>query len=144
MDETEIQMLQWNSIFHPFRQITNMKSYDEARKLADKINSALPFSMVTKNYSTISPSLAPVLWVLKPGGPIAYCIICALLIGYYAFPILWLVFRLQFRCRQILSLSIPQMSLTLTGIAGIILSMAWALMLCYYFRTNSEEIKAER
>lgn len=39
-------------------EITGMASQEEAQNLSDKINSgALPFSMETTNYNTISPTL---------------------------------------------------------------------------------------
>jgi len=106
--------------------ITNMKSYDHAKMLADQINSgALPFSMETKNYSTISPSLGTgSLKVMVYAGLISYIIICILLIVYYRLPgfVASIALTIQI-AGQILALSIPQMSLTLTGIAGIILSI---------------------
>ena len=107
-------------------QITNMKSYDQAKDIADKINSgALPFSMVTKNYSTISPSLgAGALNVMVKAGFIAFVIICIFLILYYRTCGVVACIALSIQVAgQILALSIPQMSLTLNGIAGIILSI---------------------
>ncbi|MBB2184603.1 protein translocase subunit SecD [Lachnospiraceae bacterium MD1] len=147
MDETEIQTATVEQhISSGSAMITNMKSYDEARKLADKINSgALPFSMVTKNYSTISPSLGSgALGVMLQAGLIAYCIICVLLIGYYRLPGFVACISLTIQMAgQILSLSIPQMSLTLTGIAGIILSMGMGVDANVIISERiSEEIKA--
>lgn len=106
--------------------ITGMSGYDGAKALSDKINSgSLPFSMVTKNYSTISPSLGSgSLNVMVHAGIIAYCIISALLIFYYRLPGFVACISLLIQITgQMLCLSIPQMSLTLQGIAGIILSI---------------------
>lgn len=106
--------------------ITGMENYEEAKKLSDKINSgALPFSMVTKNYSTISPSLGQnALGIMVQAGMIAFIIICALLIFYYRLPGFVACISLLIQIAgQILMISVPQMSLTLQGIAGIILSI---------------------
>lgn len=127
MDETNIQTATVREqISTGEAQISGMANYDEAKKLADQINSgALPFSMKTKNYSTISPSLGTgSLKVMLQAGLLAYIIICVLLIFYYRLPgfVASIALTIQI-AGQILALSIPQMSLTLTGIAGIILSI---------------------
>jgi SecD/SecF fusion protein len=106
--------------------INGMKDIEEARDLANKINSgALPFSMITKNHQTISPSLgAGALNVMVNAGIIAFCIICALLIIYYRLPGIVACISLLIQVSgQLLALSIPQITLTLTGIAGVILSI---------------------
>jgi protein-export membrane protein SecD len=106
--------------------INGMDSYDEAKALSDKINSgALPFSMTAKNYSTISPTLGSgALNIMVQAGFIAFLIICVLLILYYRLPGFVACISLMIQIAgQVLSLSIPQMTLTLTGIAGIILSI---------------------
>lgn len=127
MDETNIQDARViKQIPDGQAFISGMKDYDEAKKLADQINSgALPFSMKTKNYSTISPSLGTgSLKVMLQAGLLAYIIICVLLIFYYRLPGFVAIIALTIQIAgQILALSIPQMSLTLTGIAGIILSI---------------------
>ncbi|HWT75645.1 MAG TPA: protein translocase subunit SecD [Mobilitalea sp.] len=107
-------------------QITGMANYDEAKALADKINSgALPFSMESKNYSTISPTLGKgALNIMLEAGLIAFILICIFLISYYRLPgfVACIALTIQI-AGQVLALSIPQMSLTLNGIAGIILSI---------------------
>lgn len=106
--------------------ITNMNGFDYAKEISDKINSgALPFSMITKNHSTISPSLgAGALNVMVTAGAIAFAIICVLLILYYRVPGFVACIALIIQVAgQILALSVPQMTLTLTGIAGVILSI---------------------
>jgi protein-export membrane protein SecD len=107
-------------------QISGMENYDVAKALADKINAgALPFSLVTKNYNTISPTLGSgALNVMLDAGLFAYIIICVLLLLYYRVPGLVACIALTMQIAgQVLAISIPQMSLTLNGIAGIILSI---------------------
>ncbi len=107
-------------------QISRIGSYDDAKALSDKINSgSLPFSMVTKNHSTISPTLGSgALDVMVEAGIIAFGIICVLLILYYRLPGFVACIALLIQVSgQILALSVPQITLTLTGIAGIILSI---------------------
>ncbi len=127
-------------------QITGSATYEEAKNLSDKINSgALPFSMITKNYSTISPSLGSgSLGVMVQAGLIAFIVICVLLIGYYRLPGVVACFSLMIQIAgQILALSIPQMTLTLTGIAGIILSIGMGVDANVIISERiSEEIKA--
>lgn len=127
MDETLVQSATVNQhITGGKAQIDNIGSYDEAKALSDKINSgSLPFSMTTKNHSTISPTLgAGALDVMVQAGGIAFAIICLLLILYYRLPGFVACIALLIQVSgQILALSIPQISLTLTGIAGIILSI---------------------
>lgn len=107
-------------------QIEGMKDYAEAKDLADKINSgALPFSMITKNHSTISPTLGSgALSVMVQAGLIAFIIICCLLIVYYRVPGFVACISLLIQISgSMLFLSIPQITLTLQGVAGIILSI---------------------
>lgn len=106
--------------------ITNMQSTEEAKSLSDKINSgALPFSLVSKNHSTITPTLgAGALDVMIKAGLIAFAFVCLFMLFYYKLlgvvACLALVLHIAI---QMLALSIPQVTLTLTGIAGIILSI---------------------
>lgn len=106
--------------------INNMKSAEEAKALADKINSgALPFSMVTKNHSIISPTLgANALNIMLEAGVIAFGLICVLLIVYYRMSGFVACISLLIQISgQVLVLSLTQITLTITGIAGIILSI---------------------
>jgi protein-export membrane protein SecD len=127
MDEVNIQTANVKEqISSGEAQISGMENYDAAKNLADKINSgSLPFSMVTKNYSIITPSLGRgSLNVMLEAGAIAFILICALLIFYYRLPGFVACIALSIQVAgQILALSIPQMTLTLPGIAGIILSI---------------------
>ena len=60
--------------------IDGMESYEEAKELSDKINAgALPYSMATRNFSTISPSLgAAALDIMVGAGVAAFVLICVL------------------------------------------------------------------
>lgn len=127
MDKNEIQTATVSAhITNGEAVITGMANYDEAKALSDKISAgALPFSMVTKNYSTISPSLGKgSLNIMLQAGMIAFILICILLVFYYRLPGFVACIALTIQVAgQILALSIPQMTLTLNGIAGIILSI---------------------
>ena len=110
--------------------INGMKNFDEAKSLSDKINSgALPFSLKTSNYSTISPSLGNgALAVMVTSGLIAFLVVCLFMIFYYKLPgiVACITLILQMSL-QLLALSAPQYTLTLPGIAGIILSLGMAV-----------------
>lgn len=106
--------------------ITNLESTEAAKALSDKINSgALPFSLISKNHSTITPTMGSgALDVMVKAGIIAFTAVCIFMIVYYRLlgVVACLALLLQVTV-QMLALSIPQMTLTLTGIAGIILSI---------------------
>lgn len=110
--------------------INNLQSFDEAKNLADKINAgALPFSLATTNFSTISPSLGnSALNIMVIAGLVAFLLVCIFMIIYYKLPgvVACLTLLLQMAL-QLLSVSIPQATLTLPGIAGIILSLGMAV-----------------
>jgi len=106
--------------------ISNMGSVEEAKNLSDKINSgALPFSLVTKNHSTITPTLGSgALDVMIKAGLLAFLFVCLFILYLYRLPGLTACFALVLQTSlQMLFLSIPQITLTLPGIAGIILSL---------------------
>jgi len=106
--------------------ITNMQSTEEAKSLSDKINSgALPFSLISKNHNTITPTLGSgALDVMVKAGLIAFVFVCLFMLFYYKLLGLVACFALLLQVSvQMLALSIPQVTLTLTGIAGIILSI---------------------
>lgn len=110
--------------------INGMANSDEAKSLSDKINSgALPFSMKTSNYNTISPSLgSQALKAMVTASIVALLIVIIFMISIYRLPgfisCLTLIFQM---CLQILALSFPQYTLTLPGIAGLILSVGMAV-----------------
>lgn len=110
--------------------ITNLKSYAEAKTLAAKINAgALPFSLETTNFSTISPSLGSnALTIMVAAGLTAFFIICIFMITMYRLPgIVACITLILQMILQMLAISIPQFTLTLPGIAGIILTLGMAV-----------------
>lgn len=110
--------------------INNIDTYKEANELAQKINSgALPFSLSTTSFSTISPTLGNnALYVMVVAGIIALFIVCMFMILYYKMGGVIACIALLFQVSlQLLSISLPQFTLTLPGIAGIILSVGMAV-----------------
>ncbi|HHY83172.1 MAG TPA: protein translocase subunit SecD [Clostridiales bacterium] len=126
--------------------IDGMKGPEEAKALADKINAgALPFSLTSKNHSTISPTLGSgALETMVWAGVIAFAVICVLLILYYRLPGFVACISLLIQVSgQLLALSIPQITLTLTGIAGVILSIGMGVDANVIISERiSEEIKS--
>ncbi|MBE5994179.1 MAG: protein translocase subunit SecD [Paenibacillaceae bacterium] len=110
--------------------ITGMKNYEEAKALAEKINAgALPFSLKTTNFSTISPSLGSnALTIMVYAGLVAFFVICLFMIVFYKMPgIVACITLLLQMVIQMLAVSVPQYTLTLPGIAGIILTLGMAV-----------------
>lgn len=110
--------------------ISGMEDYAEAKDLSDKINAgALPFSLGTTSFSTISPTLGNhALRIMIIAGVIALMLVCIFMIVFYRLPgvvsCITLIFQMIL---QLLAVSIPQFTLTLPGIAGIILSLGMAV-----------------
>lgn len=110
-------------------QITNGEAgftYEDAKALADKINAgALPFALESSNYSTISPTLGSgALSVMINAGIVAFIVICLFMIIRYRLPgIIACIGLASQLVLQILVLSVPQITLTLPGMAGIILAL---------------------
>ena len=98
----------------------------EAADLARKINAgALPFSLTTTNHSTISPTLGSgALNVMVKAGIVAFIAVCLFMLFYYRLPgfVACIALLLQ-TAGQLLALSVPQITVTLPGIAGVILSI---------------------
>ncbi|MGC6177381.1 protein translocase subunit SecF [Lacrimispora sp. 38-1] len=110
--------------------ITGMKTYEEAKALAEKINAgALPFSLKTTNFSTISPSLGNnALTIMVYAGLAAFFVICLFMIVFYKMPgVVACITLLLQMVIQMLAVSVPQYTLTLPGIAGIILTLGMAV-----------------
>ncbi len=99
---------------------------DETRDLAAKINSgALPFAMESTNYSAVSATMgAHALSVMLLAGLIALCIIILFMCIYYRLPgfVASITLLLQ-TAGQLLIFHLMGLTLTLPGIAGIILSI---------------------
>ncbi|CUX60879.1 bifunctional preprotein translocase subunit SecD/SecF [Clostridium sp. C105KSO15] len=110
--------------------ITGMQDYDDAKNLAEKINAgSLPFSLKTTNFSTISPSLGNnALSIMVYAGIAAFLLICLFMLVFYKLPgaVACVTLVLQ-TVLQMLAVSIPQYTLTLPGIAGIILTIGMAV-----------------
>ena len=106
--------------------ITQISSSKDAIDLANKIKAgALPFALTSESHSTISPTLGSgALKVMEEAGLIAFILVCLFMLFYYRLPgfVACLALLLQ-TTGQLLCVSIPQFSLTLPGIAGIILSI---------------------
>lgn len=68
--------------------ISHMESYEAAKALAEKINAgAMPFSLATTNFSTISPSLGSnALNIMVIAGLIAFTLVCLFMLLYYRLP----------------------------------------------------------
>lgn len=106
--------------------ITKLKNPEAAAALANKINSgSLPFSLVVKNCNIISPSLGDnALSVMVLAGKTAFVLVCLFMLIYYRLPGLVACIALFLQVSgQLLALSVPQFTLTLAGIAGVILSI---------------------
>lgn len=106
--------------------ITNMGSLETAKALSDQINSgALPFSLIAKNCNIISPTLGSnALSVMVLAGEVAFGLVCLFMLLYYRLPGLVACIALLLQVAgQLLALSVPQFTLTLPGIAGVILSI---------------------
>jgi protein-export SecD/SecF family membrane protein len=127
MDDTRISNPIVNEAIYSGRaSISNVGDYDAVKTLALKIAAgALPFSMQARNYSTISPSLGSgSLAVMVNAGAWAFIVLCVLLLFYYRLSGVVACIALALQVSgQLLALSIPQITLTLPGIAGVILSI---------------------
>ena len=98
----------------------------ETRDLASKINSgALPFTMESTNYSSVSATMgAHALSVMLLAGIIALFIIILFMCAYYRLPGLVASITLLLQTAgQLLIFHMMGLTLTLPGIAGIILSI---------------------
>ncbi|MDD4688719.1 MAG: protein translocase subunit SecD [Eubacteriales bacterium] len=106
--------------------ITGLENTEAAMALASKINSgSLPFALESKDYNAISPTMgSKALDVMVQAGILALLIIGLFMIIYYRLPGFVAVFALLLQIAgQLLALSVPQFTLTLPGIAAVILSI---------------------
>ena len=113
-------------------QITSSSfDYNTAKALADKISAgALPYKMVTSNFSTISPTLgAGARNAMLIAGAIAFVVICIYMIAVYR--LCGVVSSIALFGQVVGTIAcitgffgnIPSFTLTLPGIAGIILAV---------------------
>ncbi|HBP38912.1 MAG TPA: protein translocase subunit SecD [Clostridiales bacterium] len=106
--------------------IENIGTIEEAIALAEKINAgALPFALEAISSNSISPTLGrDAMQVMLSAGLVAFLLICLFMLLYYRLPGFVACWALLGQVAGILlAISIPQQTLTLQGIAGIILSI---------------------
>ncbi|AUS96283.1 protein translocase subunit SecD [Clostridium thermosuccinogenes] len=106
--------------------ITGQRDAKEAGELAGIIKSgALPFKLEAKSTNSISPTLGKgALAVMLRAGAIAFVLVCLFMILYYRLPgALACIALLGQVVGQILAISWPGITLTLPGMAGVILSI---------------------
>lgn len=136
MDETLISYPTVNDQIRDGKaRITGNFTPEEAKDLADKINAgALPFKLQTENYSTISPTLgmgAKDAMVLA--GALAFLAVSLFMIFYYRLPGFVAVIALTGQVGLMVATitgyfgPFPSFTLTLPGIAGIILSIGFGV-----------------
>lgn len=106
--------------------ITGQRDAVEASNLAATIRAgALPFKLETKQVNSISPMLGKgALNTSILAGMVAFGLVCLFMISYYRLPgLIACVALLGQTIMQLLAISWPGLTLTLPGIAGIILSI---------------------
>ncbi len=132
MDDTLISYPQVNAhIKDGNAVISGNFTIDTAKELADKINGgALPFQLVTSNYSTINPTLGiGAKDAMVVAGIVAFVLVCLFMILVYRLPgVIACIALLGQLVGSIAAVSgyfgnFPSFTLTLPGIAGIILSI---------------------
>ena len=115
--------------------ITGSFDATTAKELADKINAgALPFALVTDSYSTISPTLGQgAKDAMLFAGAIAFLLVAVIMIAAYRLPgfmaIISLTGQLVLMVASITGFFnvFPSFTLTLPGLAGIILAIGFGV-----------------
>jgi preprotein translocase subunit SecD len=127
MDETQISNPTVNNAITDGKaQIEGSFTNVTAKALSDKINSgSLPFKIISKNYNTISPTLGKnALDVMLMAGILAFSLVCLFMMLYYRVPgFVACIALVGHVAGTILVVTLSQYTLTLPGIAGIILSI---------------------
>jgi preprotein translocase subunit SecD len=106
--------------------ISGQRNAEEAGDLADTIRAgALPFRLVARELNSISPLLGEgALKVTINAGIVAFILVCLFMLLFYRLPgLLADIALFGLVVVQLLALSVLGISLTLPGIAGIILSV---------------------
>lgn len=106
--------------------ITGMESTAAARDLAEKIQAGnLPFALESITSSQISAALgSDAMDVMIYAAIVAFILICLFMVIYYRLPGFVAVIAISGQTiGQLLAVSVPQFTLTLPGIAAIILSI---------------------
>lgn len=131
MDETLINTATvQTAITDGSAQISGTFTASEAKDLAAKIKAgALPFSLTSTNFSSISATLGEgALKVMLDAGIIAAIIICLFMLIYYKLPGLVACINLILQISgQLLIFSYLGLTMTLPGIAGIILAIGMSV-----------------
>ncbi|WP_195983489.1 SecD/SecF family protein translocase subunit [Clostridium sp. D33t1_170424_F3] len=132
MDDTMISAPTVNAVITDGKaSITGGFTASDASDLANKINAgALPFKLVTTNFSTVSPTLgASALDAMTIAGLIGFILVCLMMLIVYRLPgfvsIIALIGQMAI-CFAAVSGYLPfinSFTMTLPGIAGIILSI---------------------
>ena len=112
-------------------QISGSFTAAEANALAQKITAgALPFQLETTNYGTIDPTLGQnALTAMGYAAVIAFCIIAVLMIAFYRLPgliaVIALIGQMGLSVAAVSGYfnTFPSFTMTLPGIAGLILSI---------------------
>lgn len=106
--------------------INGQRDAKEAGELADTIRAgALPFKLVPRHLSSITPLLGEgALNVTINAGILAFILVCLFMIVYYRLPgVVASIALFGLIVMQLLAITVLKVSLTLPGIAGIILSI---------------------
>lgn len=126
--------------------INGQRDAKEAGELADTIRAgALPFKMVAKELNSISPLLGEgALKVTVNAGIVAFLLVCLFMLAYYRLPgLLACIALFGLVVIQLVVLSSFGISLTLPGIAGIILSIGMGVDAnVIIFERIKEELRA--
>lgn len=127
MDDDEISSPRVNeAIAGGKASITGTFTAEEAKKLSNQISSgSLPFSLKSETNNTISPTMGKsALDVMIKAAILAFILVCLFMLFYYRLPGFVAIFALSLQViGQLLALSVPQYTLTLPGIAAVILSI---------------------
>lgn len=128
MDDTLISSPTVNVVIPDGKAIIEGDTFtlEEVQDLATKINAgALPFSMTSTNYNSISADLGEgALNIMINSGIIAFILICLFMILYYRLPGVVACINLTLQVAgQFIIFSSFGLTLTLSGIAGIILAI---------------------
>jgi preprotein translocase subunit SecD len=106
--------------------IDGQTNSQEASDLANTINAgALPFALISQDFSTISPTLgANALGAMVMAGIVAFILICLFMLLYYRLPgFIACIGLCGHLAGTLLAMSLFSYTLTLPGIAGLILSL---------------------
>lgn len=131
MDETLLSApVVQEEITDGMAQISGNFTAEEVKTLSDRIKAgALPFALTSTNFSSISATLGEgALNIMINAGIIAFIIICLFMILYYRLPGFVAAINLVLQISgQLLIFSTLGLTMTLPGIAGIILAIGMSV-----------------